>query len=94
MDEGADWSFCVLSRDATGAEEARTFDAVLDCTGVDAANNWTAAQPDFYILGTKAAQPGAPFLMTDAFDQIRHAFTIIGDRKALDLYASTSRLVR
>jgi len=40
VEDRGDWSFRVLSRDTTGAEEVEPFDGVLDCTGVFVRANW------------------------------------------------------
>jgi threonine dehydrogenase-like Zn-dependent dehydrogenase len=84
----------VTSRDAADAEQVELFDGVLDCTGADSAHDWPTVDPNFYVLVAKSRSAGLPFTMTDAHDQIRQAFTIIGDRQTLDLYSTAKRLIR
>ncbi|UUO08507.1 hypothetical protein M4951_09345 [Blastopirellula sp. J2-11] len=43
-------------------------------------------EPDFYLLGAKSYGRNSQFLIKNGLDQIRQLFTIIGDRKNLDLY--------
>lgn len=85
------------------------FAAVLDCTGRAANPTWQAIEnaaapstpsssfsqptPNLYVLGSKtASHPDFP--LTSACSQIRDVFRIIGDRAALDLYASSARLLQ
>lgn len=39
-EDRGDWSFRVLSKNASGAEQIDLFDVVLDCTGVSSEPNW------------------------------------------------------
>ena len=50
-------------------------------------------EPNFYILGAKSYGRRSDFLFSVGLDQIREAFTIIGDRETLDLYAGAKRLL-
>jgi len=49
-------------------------------------------EPNFYVLGSKSYGRKSPFLFSAGLEQIRHLFTIIGDRDSLDLYASSQSL--
>jgi thioredoxin reductase len=48
-------------------------------------------EPDFYILGAKSYGRGSQFLLAGGIDQVRQAFTIIGDRAELNLYAALGK---
>lgn len=58
-------------------------------TGPDTLKN---PEPDFYILGSKSYGRDSNFLLSLGFEQIRDAFTIIADRKELDLYKTMEHL--
>lgn len=49
-------------------------------------------EPNFYILGAKSYGRNSDFLLATGILQIRDLFTIIGDRKNLDLYQGAKRL--
>jgi hypothetical protein len=49
-------------------------------------------EPNFYLLGAKSYGRQKNFLLSVGLDQIREVFTIIGDRPALDLYASAHQI--
>ena len=49
-------------------------------------------EPNFYILGSKSYGRGSNFLLSIGLEQIRDLFTMIGDRKDLDLYATMPAL--
>ena len=49
-------------------------------------------EPHFYILGAKSYGRNSNFLLATGLAQIRELFTIIGDRPALDLYATAAKL--
>jgi hypothetical protein len=51
------------------------------------------AEPNFYVLGAKSYGRRDDFLIRDGLDQIRELFKIIGDRDALDLYATMAKLL-
>jgi thioredoxin reductase len=51
-------------------------------------------EPNFYILGRKSFGRRPGFELSIGYDQIRQAFTIIGDRPGLNLYESATRLLR
>ena len=50
-------------------------------------------EPHFYVLGAKSYGLGSDFLISTGLDQIKQLYAIIGDRAALDLYASMAKLV-
>lgn len=43
-------------------------------------------EPDFYVLGAKSFGQAPGFNMAIGREQIRHLYTILGDREGLDLY--------
>jgi threonine dehydrogenase-like Zn-dependent dehydrogenase len=95
-DDG-DLMLSVLSRNAAGQEQSELFDGILDCTGT--ANPENLQPPDplaqyYHVLGEKNHATNTPFRLTHGYDQIRHAFTLIGDRVSLDLYTSAKKLLR
>ncbi|QDU93410.1 NAD(P)/FAD-dependent oxidoreductase [Lignipirellula cremea] len=45
-------------------------------------------EPNFYLLGAKSYGRNSQFLYTVGLAQIRDLFSILGDRKSLDLYAN------
>ncbi len=49
-------------------------------------------EPDFYILGAKSRGRDGRFLLSEAFDEIRALFAILGDRADLNLYATMGKL--
>ena len=49
-------------------------------------------EADFYVLGAKSRGRDGRFLLTEALEQIRAVFAIIGDRAELDLYATMDKL--
>lgn len=51
-------------------------------------------EPNYYILGRKSFGRRSGFELSIGYDQIRQAFTIIGDRPGLNLYESATRLLR
>jgi hypothetical protein len=55
-------------------------------SGVD---TLTTGEPNFYILGSKSHGRDTSFLFAAGLTQIQQLFTLIGDRKDLDLYANT-----
>jgi thioredoxin reductase len=50
-------------------------------------------EPNYYILGAKSYGRRSDFLFAAGLEQIRQAFTIIGDRETLDLYQGATRLI-
>jgi hypothetical protein len=87
----------VSSRDAAGHPQSETFDGILECTGADSTQTWQPSEDTaqyYHILGPKNPAATIPFRLPDAHNQIRHAFTIIGERATLDLYASAEKLLR
>jgi hypothetical protein len=50
-------------------------------------------EPNFYILGAKSYGRNSQFLYRVGLEQIRDAFTIIGDRADLNLYESAKTLL-
>lgn len=49
-------------------------------------------EPNFYILGAKSFGRDSRFRLSDGLRQIRDLFGILGDRPALDLYATAEKL--
>lgn len=95
--EDGDPMLTVSSRDIAGQERSETFDGILECTGADSTQTWQPSEDTaqyYHLVGEKHPAATTPFRLTDAYNQIRHAFTIIGEREALDLYASAHRLLR
>jgi hypothetical protein len=45
-------------------------------------------EPNFYILGSKSFGRSSQFLYSLGLQQIRELFTLIGERKGLDLYST------
>lgn len=52
----------------------------------------TCPEPNFYILGAKSYGRASNFLLATGFQQIREAFTLIGESEDLDLYRSIQTL--
>ncbi|MBW3596649.1 MAG: monooxygenase [Planctomycetes bacterium] len=50
-------------------------------------------EPNFYILGAKSYGRNSRFLFRNGLEQIRELFTIIGDRKMLNLYETAKTLL-
>jgi thioredoxin reductase len=67
---------------------------VGDVSSINADSSIQGGEPNYYVLGAKAAGRRSNFFLSEGYDQIRRAFAIIGDRESLDLYASAVRLVR
>ncbi|HAL12465.1 MAG TPA: hypothetical protein DCP67_01535 [Planctomycetaceae bacterium] len=59
-----------------------------DCTQIDAggADTLLNPEPDLFVLGSKSFGRNSNFLFSTGLNQIRDAFTIIGQRDDLDLY--------
>jgi hypothetical protein len=70
-------------------EELQIHDPELDGT-----QTLLHPEPNFYILGQKSFGRGPNFLYQLGLSQIREAFSIIGDRETLDLYAGAVKLLR
>lgn len=51
------------------------------------------SEPGFFVLGSKAFGRNSNFLLSLGLQQIRDAFTVIADRKDLDLYKTMASLV-
>jgi len=51
-------------------------------------------EPNYYILGRKSFGRRSGFELSIGHEQIRQAFTILGDRPGLNLYESATRLLR
>jgi glycine/D-amino acid oxidase-like deaminating enzyme len=92
----AEEEFLVQAVPLQRAESVETFDGILDCTGLIPNQDWwQSTSPSEYVhcLGSKQAG-SADFQLAAAYDQIRDAFKIIGDREGLDLYSSIKPLLR
>ena len=50
-------------------------------------------EPNFYLLGSKSYGRNPQFLFSHGLNQIQQLFTIIGQRKDLNLYDTVSNLV-
>jgi hypothetical protein len=48
-------------------------------------------EPNLYLLGSKSYARNPNFLFSVGLEQIRELFTLIGDRAALNLYATVGR---
>jgi hypothetical protein len=55
---------------------------------VEIAADMTTAEPDFYVVGSKAVPSGEGFELSCGHDQIRRLFALIADRADLNLYAT------
>jgi hypothetical protein len=51
-------------------------------------------EANFYVLGAKSWGRSHNFCFADGLRQIRAVFTVLGDRRDLDLYASAKRLLK
>ena len=67
----------------------------IDCLDQKSAGPATLInpEPDFFILGSKSFGRNSNFLLALGLEQVRDAFTIIADRKDLDLYKTMENLV-
>lgn len=93
--EDADTAFFhVRAHAPSGQQSIETFDGILDCTGRADNPRWTPGEEGgqyFHVLGSKTTAD-CNFAMIKGYEQIRAAFSVIGDRETLDLYASSARL--
>jgi cation diffusion facilitator CzcD-associated flavoprotein CzcO len=66
-----------------------------DCLDQPAAGAETLLnpEPNFYLLGAKSYGRNSRFLFQHGLEQIRELFTIIGDRRALNLYETAKTLL-
>ncbi|MGE0606883.1 MAG: hypothetical protein AB7O62_07300 [Pirellulales bacterium] len=74
--------------------ELRVQEIPASGTAPTTADSLLQPEPDFYILGTKSQGRHPQFLFSNALEQIRQLFTIIGDRPELNLYATIGGVPR
>lgn len=78
-----DWEFARSIPLASCAVREDTASSLLD--GVP---DPRTKEPHYYLFGQKSAGVNCLFTPADAFQQIRYAFSLIGGRRELDLYAT------
>jgi thioredoxin reductase len=87
---------CYASEGPMKLAAALAGESAIDCLDQQARGPQTLRnpEPNYYILGAKSYGRNSNFLLSVGLEQIREAFTIIGDRETLDLYASAKNLPR